>query len=149
MKIRLIALTTTAALALGACGGGDGGPQSEVADMFIDAMAEQDVKVDEGCVKDAMKQLSDEDAQKILDAGVDGSPDVSDDAAAAGAEALGCVDSGALVDQMITDLVDEVGADNVDEQCLREALQDFDIAELESGTESLMRAAFDCMSTGG
>jgi hypothetical protein len=103
MKIRAIVVASATVLALAACGGDDdggSGVQGEVADMMIDAMNEsfseegiEGIDLDEDCVRDAVGQLSDDDAQKILDAGPDNEPEgLSDEADEAAQALIDCVD---------------------------------------------------------
>lgn len=92
MRTRSISSIAVVALALAACGGDDdggggdsgGSPQDQVADMMLDAIEEemtgedmQGVSIDEDCVRDAAGELSDDDAEAIVDAGPDGNPDIS------------------------------------------------------------------------
>ena len=51
---------------------GGGGAQREVADMLADVLDEQGVAFDEDCIRDVTSQLSDEDAERLVDAGIDG-----------------------------------------------------------------------------
>lgn len=103
MTKRILAATAAATLLLAACGGDDdggGSPQDQVADMMIDAINEEfegqdleGVSIDEDCVRDATGELSDDDAQKILDAGPEGDPEgLSTSAEAAAASLLDCVE---------------------------------------------------------
>jgi len=105
MRTRLFSIMLVTGLALTACGGDDdssgggGSVQDQVADMMIDSINESmegedvsGVSIDEDCVRDATQQLSDDDAQKILDAGPDGDPDVSDDAGTAADALIDCVE---------------------------------------------------------
>jgi len=99
-----IALAIAAPLGFAACGGGDGGgtsPQDGVADLLIEVINEQlggggiDFELDEQCVRDLTDQLSDADAQAIVDAGVDGEPDTSAEADAIGEQIETCLSVGA------------------------------------------------------
>lgn len=101
MRTRLISTVAIAALALAACGGDDdggGSPQDGVADMMLEVINSElgedtpGVSIDEQCVRDAIGELSDEDAQKILDAGPDGNPEVSASAEAIGESIFECVE---------------------------------------------------------
>lgn len=150
MRTRLFGTVAIATLTLAACGGGGGGVQGEVADMMIDELEAEDLDVDESCLRDATSKLSDDDAQKILDAGPDGDAEgLSDEAEAAAAEAIGCIDTGALVDQMIDDMVAEMGEENVDADCIRDATDGLDLANLDEGDGEFMSALFECITIGG
>lgn len=100
LRHRIVAGLAVGALALAACGDDDGGGdsvQDEVADLLIDDFNEggeevEGMELDEGCVRDVSGQLSDEDAQAILDAGANAAPDVSSDADELLAELIGCID---------------------------------------------------------
>ncbi|MCB0967494.1 MAG: hypothetical protein KDB37_11720 [Ilumatobacter sp.] len=145
MKSRLFATLSVAALTLAACGGG-GGSQDEVADMMIEEMEAEGMDVDEDCVRDAAGELSDDDAQAILDAGPGGDPDVSDDAQAAAAKLIDCVDIGSIVEEQIDALVDEMGEENVDRECLDNALDDLDLAAMEEDPSALMGPMMECIT---
>lgn len=108
MRTRLFGTIAIAALALTACGGDDdggaggggGSAQDQVADMMIEVLNEAsevegvEVDVDEDCIRDKVGELSDEDAQAIIDAGPEGDPDVSDQAEVIGESMFDCVDIG-------------------------------------------------------
>jgi hypothetical protein len=137
-------------IVLAACGGGGGGAQDDVADMMLDSMEEEGVDMDDDCVRDAAQELSDEDAQKILDAGPDGNAeDLSDDAIAAADSLIDCIDTDALVDQMIDEMVADAGAENVDVDCLKDALSGLDLSTFDDGDPAMMSALFECISVGG
>ena len=131
MRIRTLGVTAVAALALTACGsdggGGNGGngTQDEVAVLFVDAMAEENIAVDLDCAKEAASGMSDEDAQELVDAGVDASSVESPAATEFAAKATSCID--------ISSLVDLFGEDLVDGDCLEEVLKNVDPADLEPG----------------
>ena len=145
MKSRLFATLSVAALALTACGGGDSS-QDEVADMMIEEMEAEGVDVDEDCVRDATGQLSDDDAQAIVDAGPNGDPDVSDDAQAAAASLFDCVDMGAMFTEQIDAMVSEMGEENVDRECLENAIDDLDLASMDDDASALTRSMMDCIT---
>ena len=132
MRIRTLGITAVAALALAACGsdgggGSDGGSdtQDEVAVLFADAMESEDIAVDLDCVKEAASGMSDEDAQELVDAGVDAGSVESPAATEFAAKATKCID--------ISSLVDLFGEDLLDGDCLEEVLKNMDPADLEPG----------------
>ena len=99
---RTSALTSAAialVLALGgasACssdgdGGGGDSLQQQVADQTVEQMSGDDVTVDDGCVQEKADQLSDEDAQAILDTDLGGDADVSDEAKEIAASLVECI----------------------------------------------------------
>lgn len=102
LRSRLVAGIAVGALALAACGGDDddgGGdsPQDQVADMLLQELdgSEADmegVTIDEDCIRDITGDLSDEDAQAIVDAGPDGDPEVSVSGEELGLAMLDCID---------------------------------------------------------
>lgn len=118
MRIRPVTLLVTATV-LAACGGGSGGDQGEVADLFIQAADEEGFELDRECVETAAAKLSDDDARKILDAGIDGDPDVSDDANAVADEMADCLPIDSLIDSLLEEFGDD---DTVDTACLRDEL---------------------------
>ena len=145
MKSRVFATLSVAALALAACGGGDSA-QDEVADMMIEELEAEGMDVDEDCVRDAAGELSDDDAQAIVDSGPDGDPDVSDEAMAAASSLMGCVDLGSIVDEAIDDMVAEMGEENVDRECMEEALGDLDLAAMEEDPSAMMGPMMECIT---
>ena len=149
MKSRVLAGIGVGALVLSACGGG-GGPQDEVADMVLEEMGGEGVEIDEDCVRDAAQELSDDDAQKILDAGPGGNADdLSPEAAETADSLIDCINADAFVDELIDEMVASEGAENVDVECLRVALSDLDLASVDEGSPELMSALFECISIGG
>ena len=101
MTKRILAAVAASTLLFAACGGGGGDVQGEVADLYIEAMGELgdelgvDLDIDEGCVRDLTDQLSDDDAQKLVDAGIDGDPeDLSAEADEIAEQLAECVSEG-------------------------------------------------------
>ena len=155
MKSRLSATISIVALALAACGGDDdggsgSGPQGEVADMVIEDMEAEGFVVDEECVRDATGELSDDDAQALVDAGPEGDAgDLGADAEEAAAAVAGCIDSDQMVDAVIDDMVAEMGEENVDADCIKEALDGVDLATMDESDPAVMTAVLDCIQVGG
>jgi len=154
MKIRVLVAAGAALVLVTACSGdddgGSGGKQGEVADMVLEEMEGEGVTMDEECVRDAAGELSDEDAQKVLDAGPGGDDsELSPEAAAAAAELVNCIDTDVLVDEIVEDLVENVGTENVDVECLKDALRDVDMANLDSDDTSLVTAMTECTDLEG
>ena len=97
MKKTIIAVLASSALVLAACGSDSGssdgdGPQGEVATMMTETLDEAGITYDEDCIKDKASELSDEDAEAIVAAGLEGDPDVSDEADAIGESLSECVE---------------------------------------------------------
>lgn len=142
MRTRLIASLAVATLAVSACGGDDGssGQQGEVADMMLEAAESEGITLEEGCVRDVAGRLSDDDAAKIVEAGVDGDPELSADAEALAEEMFDCFDTDALVDQIVAEMGDQEG---IDADCLKRVLGEQGLDALESG------AMLECIDLGG
>ena len=129
---RITALLATSVLLFAACGDDDdddaGGVQAEAADEFIDQMEDGDVDPDEECVHTAFADMSDDDAQRIVDAGSDETPDLSPEAMAIVTEATtSCASSEDLLDSIIEGL-----PEGVDGDCVRDRLADADFGEIAS-----------------
>lgn len=139
MRTRLIGSIAIVTLVLSACGGGDSGQQGEVADMMMASAEEEGIALEEDCVRDVAGQLSDEDAARIVEAGVDGSPDISADAEALAEDMFGCLDTDALVDQIVA----EMGEEGIDAECLKEVLDEQGLDALDGG------AMLECIDLGG
>jgi hypothetical protein len=132
---RITALMATSVLLFAACGDDDdddaGGVQAEAADEFIDQMRDEDVDPDEECVRTAFADMSDDDAQRIVDAESDETPDLSPEAMAIVTEATtSCASSEDLIDSIIENL-----PEGIDGDCVRDRLEDADFDEMvSSGT---------------
>lgn len=136
MRPRLLGSLAIATLALSACGGGDGGQQGEVADMMIAAAEDEGIELEADCVRDVAGRLSDDDAAKIVEAGVDGDPDVSADAEALAEEMFGCLNTDALVDQIVAEMG---GQEGLDVECLKDVLDEQGLDAMDGG------AIFECI----
>ena len=143
----IMSALAAATLVLAACNSDDGGAsgvQGEAAQQAIDEAADEGVELDEGCVNDLAKELSDEDAQAIVDAGPDGDSDLSEAGEATTAELFSCIDPDALVDLFEGML--ESGED-IDEDCVREALEGIDLTGVINGEDpstELITAVVGC-----
>lgn len=142
-KLLISAVSTTVLLSgglLSACGGSSGASaQDGVADMFIGLAADQDLKLDEDCVRTNAAEFSDADAQAMVDAGVDGDPDISDAADAIGDQIFSeCVDAASYLDSLVTSFAED---GTIDADCLREALDGLSVGEID---EKIFDVAFDC-----
>ena len=144
----IMSALAAATLVLAACNSDDGGAsgvQGEAAQQAIDEAADEGVELDEGCVNDLAKELSDEDAQAIVDAGPDGDADLSDAGEATTAELLNCIDPDALVDLFIEGMLES--GEDIDEDCVREALEGIDLTGVINGEDpstELVTAVVGC-----
>lgn len=142
------------ALALTACGSSDSGSsesgdvQSQAAQQTIDAAKEAGFDLDEGCVNAIADQLSDDDAQAIVDAGPDSAPDVSPAGSALADQLGGCLGQDALLDEFIIGM--RADGQAFDEACVRENLEEFDLSSIAAQgenaapTNELFAALVDC-----
>lgn len=147
MTVAIIGLLVTG------CGsdssGGASGAQGEAAKTAIDSAAEQGVDLDEDCVNDVASKLSDEDAEIIAGGGDE---KVSAEGEALSLELLGCVDADALTD-MFVEGMGQSGQD-FDEDCIREQLAKFDVAELVTASQGgqppadVIAAMMECIDGG-
>lgn len=131
-------------------GGSGGAVQREAAELAIAAAGVQGLELDEECVNEIAAELSDEDAQLIVDAGPDGDPALSAEGEALTTQLLTCVDQDALIDLFVAGL--EESGEDFDEDCVRESLEDVDLGAALGEDEAppeLIRAVTDCVETGG
>jgi hypothetical protein len=131
---KITALLASSVLLVAACGGDDdsaSGVQSDAADEFIQQMKDGDVNPDEECVHTAFADMSDDDAQRIVDAGSDETPDLSPEAMAIVTEATAsCASSEDLLNSIIESL-----PEGVDGDCVRDKLDGVDFGDVvSSGT---------------
>jgi hypothetical protein len=153
MKKSIGATIAVAALVLAACGsdgdGGASGVQGEAADAAMALAADEDFELDESCVNDIAKQLSDEDAQAIVDSGGEDA-DLSPEGAELSLQLLSCIDGDALVDQFIAGMTAD--GQDVDEDCVRENLEGYDLAEVATSgqpSDEMIAALIPCFDLGG
>lgn len=142
MRNRLVTLLIAAAT-VAACGGGASGDQGEVADLFLQAAGDEGIEVDQDCVETAAGKLSDDDAAKILEAGIDGDPDVSDAANDVADEMARCVAVDSLIDGMLAELE---GDDTIDVECLRAELDG--AADADEVSDRMFGAITTCSTDG-
>lgn len=143
MRTRFLATLTASMLALAACGGGGGGAQGEVADLFIEVAEGEGLDLDRGCVEKAAEGLTDDDAQAIIDAGVDGDPELGDDAQAVGADIINCVSIDSYVDSIVAGFEEDASFDG---DCFRDEIGGLD--SIEAIDEVLFDAALGCSTDG-
>ena len=130
---KIISALAVGALALAGCGGDDGGgdlsgPQQQAVDQLLDSTGEAGFSVERGCVEDLAADLSEEDAQAIVAAGPDGDADLSAEGEALSDQLLSCVDRDDLIDTFIEQI--EASGQDVDDDCVRDALEGMDIASM-------------------
>jgi len=125
---------------------GADGVQGEAAASFIAAATESGITPDEDCVNELAAQLSDEDAQAIVDSQPDGSPELSAEGAALTAQLPTCVSNDDLLEAYITQL--KATGQEFDEECVREGLEGVDFAELvsaeDAATEEALSKVMSC-----
>jgi hypothetical protein len=153
MMRRFTAIVATAMLALGAAacgdddggGGGGGGDQEAAADLFLEQAEQAGIDTDEECVREKAEQLSDADAKAIVDAGDDGSPELSPEGEALSLELAGCVSTEDLMDEVLSSL-----PEGVDQDCVRDALDDADFSAIAGGETppEFAAAIAECVSGG-
>lgn len=130
MRRTIIGLAAAATLVLSACGGGGGGQQGEVADLMLEQAAAEDITLDPDCVREVAGKLSDDDAAKIIEAGVDGDVELSAEGDALGEEMFNCVDMSTIVDQIVEEMG---GSEMVDADCLEEVISDLSPEQMAAG----------------
>lgn len=125
---------------------GDGGEnQNEAADIFIEQAEAAGIETDEDCVREKAEKLSDADAQAIVDAGDDGSPELSPEGEALSIELASCISTEDLMDEVLSSL-----PEGIDEDCVREAMEGVDLSTLAGGeTPPEFAAAIGECVTGG
>ena len=142
------AITTESSDADEASSDGPDGVQGEAAAAFISAATESGITPDEDCVNDLAAQLSDEDAQAIVDSQPDGSPELSAEGTTLTAQLPTCVDNEDLIDAYITQL--QATGEEFDEECVRDGLADVNFAELataedgDAATEEVLGKVMAC-----
>ena len=105
------------------------GVQADAAEELIQQADDANLDPDEDCIREKAAGLTDEDAQKVVDAGAD-TPDLSPAGLAIVAEAATCLSGDAMIDSIIESLPEGADAD-----CVREKLQDADFGSImETGT---------------
>jgi hypothetical protein len=128
------------------------GAQADAAASVVESAKASGVNLDSDCVEELTAQLSDEDAEKLAAAG-DGSAELSPEGEALGNDVLNCAPQDELVDLFIAGM-SESGED-IDEDCARDALADFDVAEIVSATNGseppadLITALVPCLDITG
>ncbi len=145
MRSRLIfpVVAAAAVLLLGACGGGSDSSHTEVVDQLMASADAAGLVLDRSCVEDIAAKLSDDDSKRIIEAGPDTQPVLSDEGEALGTELFGCVSTDSLVDSIIADMGDE----NVDVTCMKDALKGLDTDTLAAG--DLPDSVLQCFKTDG
>ena len=144
---KITALLASSVLLVAACGGDDddsaGAVQNDAADEFIQQMKDEDINPDEECVRTAFADMSDDDAQRIVDAGSGEAPELSPEAMGIVTEATtSCASSEDLLNSIIESLPEGVDAD-----CVRDKLADADFGDMmASGTlpPEIEQAITDC-----
>lgn len=138
VTVATVALATAVA-ALAGCSGADdasdstsprlapGVAQARLVDLTMQGFAGQSIDADRQCVADLAAQLTDDDAQALVEAYPNGDPKVSASGRAIGDRLLECADRGDLLDTLVTSLV---ASAPVSESCVRGILAPLDSAQL-------------------
>ena len=117
------------------------GIQADAADEIIQQADDGNLDPDEDCIREKAAGLSDEDAQKIVDAGSE-TPDLSPEGLGIIGETTTCLSGDKFIDSIIEDLPEDADAD-----CVRDKLKDADFGAIfETGTmpPELEQAMTDC-----
>lgn len=141
---KIMALLAASVLLVAACGGDDddsaggdsaggddaSGVQADAADELIQQAEDGNLDPDEDCIRDKASGLSDEDAQKIVDAGTSATPELTPEGDAIVTQALTCLSTDAMLDSIIESL-----PEGIDGDCVRDKLEGIDFgAMLQSGS---------------
>jgi hypothetical protein len=54
-----------------------------------------------------------------------------------------------MIDAVVDDMVAEMGEENVDADCIKEALEGVDLATVDGSDPAVMTAVLDCVEIGG
>ena len=148
LRIPLIVVTgLVVATSVTACTGSDaqdssGDDQARVAQLLVSTADEEGFGIDTECVTAYAAELSDDDAQALVDAGLAGEADVSAEGAAIGADVFrDCVDAASYA-EAVADALAEADA-SIDADCLRGALSGLTTDEID---EQLVDRVEDCSS---
>lgn len=137
MRTKIFSTLAVTAVVATACGGG--GQQGEVADLFMDLASDGGIELDRGCVEEAAEGLSDDDAEKIIEAGTEGNPELSPEAEAIGDSMFSCVDASSYLDSIVAQFEDD---DSIDADCLRAEFEG--LSTPEEIEEKIVDAALAC-----
>lgn len=163
MRTALAAWLAATTIILAACGGSDGssadsssadsssadassvdGDQGRVIALLLSTAADSGIELDETCVNNTLGELSDDDAKAIADAGIDGQPEVSDEANEIGDRVFDeCIDAESYLESQANALAG--GDDTIDADCITAELADLTVNEID---DRLFETAFACSSDG-
>lgn len=151
MNKTFISVLAVAALALAGCsddddGGGLSEAQQTAADQAVAQGAEADMEIDQACVEDLASQLTEQDAQAIVDAGIDGDAELSAEGETLTADLFNCIDESAIIDLFIQG-IEEAGQE-VDDECVHDALEGVDMSTLVDSGEppaEVVEAVLGCV----
>jgi hypothetical protein len=143
----LVGTVVVAGLAMTACGGGSNGDRGEAVDLFVEAMEDEGVEVDRGCAETVVDKLSDDDVKAIIDESNGGDATLSPAGEALSDDLLDCVDMSSLISDDLIDQIVEGAGDNVDADCMRDALENLDLSNPDD--PGVARAMIDCVDLDG
>lgn len=140
----LIGTLVVAGLAVTACGGGSSSDRGEAVDLFVETMDGGGVEVDRGCAEKVVDKMSDDDVEAIIDESNGRDATLSPDGQALADDLLDCVDTSALITDDLIDQIVEGAGDNVDAECMRDALENLDLSNPDDpGVASAMMECVD------
>ena len=160
MEKKFLAIAAAGALVLAACGDDDGGgsssdltdDQQAAADAALETDDGGELALDRDCVEEVASQLSDADAAAIAESG-GGIAELSEEGQNLTLELFNCADFDAIANTFIAGL--EESGTPFDEGCVREGLEDFDVADLAAAGQGdeppaeLITGLIDCFELGG
>ena len=135
-----VAAALVLAVSVAGCGSDDSAPtattnaplppgqaQGKLVELTLQGFAQQQLGADRECIATLATQLSDADAQALVDAYPSGDPKISPAGRAIGDRLLECVDRNDLLDTLVSSLV---ASAPVTESCVRGILEPLDTAQL-------------------
>lgn len=98
-------------------------PRADVAEMFVSVASEDGFDVQTDCVEGVLGAMSDDDVNKLNDAGLDGAADLSEQGVGVLTDIRNqCIDVDQFVDSVVADLQANPVTQDVDIECVRDGL---------------------------
>src|SRR4051794_36587037 len=139
------ATTTATTTGSASTSGSASGVQNAAADEIIKQADSGNLNPDENCIREKTANLSDEDAQKIVDSGSSDTPDLSPAGLAIVAQTMTCVSADKMLDELVKDL-----PTGVDANCVRDKLKNADFSAIftsQTLPPEIEQAMSDCTTT--